>query len=122
MKTFDIVLVRLLQFLVLLFFTFAVVLWYGCASVIPLALWINLTGFFSALIHPSIAALVSLLITGALSFYLARIPKLLETFLATGIDLIKLGHSSSERLAEIARAIRQEARVQHHKVEVVLKN
>lgn len=122
MKTLDIALIRLLQLLVLLFFTVAVFLWYGCALLIPLTLWLNLTGFFSALINPAVAAVVSLLITGLVSFYLSRIPRLLETFLATGIDLIKLGHSSSERLADIARTLRHEAISQQRKVGAALRN
>jgi hypothetical protein len=122
MKTLDIALIRLLQLLVLLFFTCAVILWYGCALLLPLTLWLNLTGFFSSLLNPAIAAVVSLLITGLLSFYMTRIPRLIETLLATGIDLIKLGHSSSARLGDIVRTLRHEAKPKPQKVGVALRN
>lgn len=120
MKTLDMALVRLLQLLVLLFFTFAVLLWYGCALLIPLALWMNLTEFFSTLTNPMIATTMSLAIITILTLYLSKIPKLLETFLATGIDLIKLGHGSIHRLSKVARAIRHETESQ--KIGIVLRN
>jgi hypothetical protein len=120
MKTLNMTLVRLLQLLVLLFFTFAVFLWYGCALLIPLTLWMNLTEFFSTLINPMVAATMSLAIISLLTLYLSRIPKLLETFLATGIDLIKLGHSNIQRLSDVARAIRQET--ESRKIGIVLRN
>ena len=39
MKTIDYAFVRLIQFLVLLFFTFTVLVWYGVALLIPLTLF-----------------------------------------------------------------------------------
>lgn len=120
MKIFDIALVRLLQLLVLLFFTFAVALWYGCALLIPLGMWFYLAELLAAPLNPAFASLIALLLSAAASFYMTRIPKLLETFLATGIDLIKLGDVSSQRLDTIARAIRREPEPQ--KVGVVLRS
>jgi len=122
MKTIDIALVRFLQFLVLLFFTFVVFLWYGCASLIPLALWVNLTEFFSAAFGPIFSTIMALIIIGALGFYLSKIPKLIETFLATGVDLIKLGNASVRRLGDITAAVRNDAQPQEQKVEIVLKD
>lgn len=122
MKTLDMVLVRILQFLVLLFFTFIVFLWYGCASLIPLALWVNLTEFFSAAFGPIISTVMALIIIGALGLYLSKIPKLIETFLATGIDIIKLGNTCVQRMNGIAAAVKNDAPPQEKKVEIVLKD
>ena len=122
MKTIDIALVRFLQFLVLLFFTFVVFLWYGCASLIPLALWVNLTDFFAAAFGPVISMVLALIMIGAFGFYLSKIPKLIETFLATGVDLIKLGNTSIRRMGEIALAVKNDAPPQEKKVEIILKD
>ena len=122
MKTIDIALVRILQFLVLLFFTFVVFLWYGCASLVPLALWVNLTEFFSAAFSPITSTIIALIIIGALGVYLSKIPKLIETFLATGVDLIKLGNTSVKRMGDMTAAVRNDAPPQEQKVEIVLKD
>jgi len=120
MKTIDITLVRFIQFLVLLFFTFVVFLWYGFASLIPLALWVNLTDFFSTAFGPIIATVIAFIIIAALGVYLSKIPKLIETFLATGVDLIKLGNTSIKRMSGIASAVRNDAPPQGQKVEIKL--
>jgi hypothetical protein len=122
MKTIDIAFVRLLQFLVLLFFTFIVFLWYGCASLIPLALWVNLTEFFSGAFGAIFSTIMALAIIIALGVYLSKIPKLIETFLATGVDLIKLGNTSIQRLGSIAGSIRNNATPHEQKVEITLKD
>ena len=122
MKTIDMALVRILQFLVLLFFTFVVFLWYGLASLIPLALWVNLTDFFTGAFGPIMSTVIALIIIGALGFYLAKIPKLIETFLATGVDLIKLGNTSVRRMSDIAAAVKNDAPPQEKKVEIILKD
>ncbi len=122
MKTVDMAFVRLLQFMVLLFFTFVVFLWYGIATLIPLALWVNLTDFFSGAFGPIMSTIISLIMIGALGFYLAKIPKLIETFLATGVDLIKLGNTSIRRMGDIAAAVKNDAPPQEQKVEIILKD
>lgn len=122
MKTIDMFMVRSLQFLVLLFFTFVVFLWYGIASLIPLALWVNLTDFFTGAFGPIMATIISLLIIAALGLYLSKIPKLIETFLSSGIDLIKLGNTSVRRMGDIATAVKNDAPPQQQKVEIILKD
>mgnify|MGYP003700128661 CR=1 FL=1 len=122
MKTIDIALVRFLQFLVLLFFTFVVFLWYGCASLIPLALWVNLTDFFSGAFGPITSTVIALIIIAALGLYLSKIPKLIETFLATGVDIIKLGNPCVRRMSDIAAAVKNDAPPQEQRVEISLKD
>lgn len=102
MKTIDYAFVRLIQFLVLLFFTFTVLLWYGLALLIPLALWFNLTNLFSAVFWDFLAMILALAAIGALGFYLYKIPKLFDTLTTMGVDLVKLGYNSVKRLGGIA--------------------
>lgn len=120
MKSIDIALVRFLQFLVLLFFTVAVFFWYSCVALAPLALWFNLTGFFSAAFSPITSAIISLILIGAVGVYLATIPKLIETFVTTGTDLVKLGYNSVKRMSEMLEAVKNDAPPQEKKVEIML--
>ena len=122
MKTIDIALVRLLQALVLLFFTFIVFLWYGCAALIPLALWLNLTEFFHGAFGPVLAALGSLVLVGAFGFYLVKIPLLIDAFLGTGTDLIRLANTNVKRMGAIAEALKSDNVPQEKDVEIVLKD
>lgn len=121
MKTVDYAFVRLIQFLVLLFFTFMVLVWYGVALLIPLTLWYNLTNFFSTIFWPVIAMILALLVIGSLSLYLSKIPKLLETFLAMGMDIVKLGYHSVKRMSKIASAIHSDAAPPAPKADTPLK-
>ncbi|HHJ80125.1 MAG TPA: hypothetical protein ENJ65_00665 [Candidatus Tenderia electrophaga] len=122
MKSIDVALVRFLQFLVLLFFTFAVFLWYGCIALAPLAIWVNLTDFFSAAFSPITSAIIAFIIIGAIGVYLSTIPKLVETFMITGADLIRLGNSSVKRMGEMLEAVKNDAPPQEKKVDIILTN
>jgi len=122
MKTLDIVLARSLQFLVMLFFTFVVFLWYGFAALIPLAIWIGLTNFFAEVFGGTFAMLMGLAIVGGIGYYLAQLPKALETFIQTGADLCKLGYANVKRMGEIGSDIEHDAPPAEKKVEVVLKD
>ncbi len=121
MKTLDIALIRTLQFLVMVFFSFIVFLWYGCAVLLPLALWINLAEFFSGALGP-FSALLALVLVGALGYYLTKIPSLLSTFFATGVDLIKLATTNTKRVGAIATSIKNNAEPKETQVEISLKD
>ena len=122
MKTIDYAFVRLIQFLVLLFFTFTVLLWYGLTLLLPLTLWYHLTNFFSAIFWPFLAMILALLVIGAVGYYLSNIPKLLETFLAMGMDIVKLGYNSVKRVGEIAVTLRSDAAPPAPKTDTPLKD
>ncbi len=122
MKSLDICLVRILQFFVMLFFTSVVFLWYGCAALLPLTLWVNLAEFFNSVFGPLMSVVMSFAIVAALGYYLFKIPKLLETFLATGVDLSKLGYTSIRRMGDIAASVKNDAVPQEQSVEIRLKD
>ena len=122
MKSLDIALVRTLQFLVMLFFTSIVFLWYGCAALIPLAIWYNIMQFFSGALGPIISIVMSFAMIAFAGYYMFKIPKLLETFVATGADLSKLGYASVRRMGDIAASLRNDAVPQEQSVEIQLKD
>ena len=122
MKSLDIALVRTLQFLVMLFFTCVVFLWYGCAALIPLAIWYNVVQFLSGPIGPVISMIMSFVIIASIGVYLFKIPKLLETFIATGADLMKMGYASVRRMGDIAASVKNDAVPQDQRMEIHLKD
>lgn len=122
MKTLDIVLARFLQFLVMLFFTFTVFLWYGFAALVPFAAWINLTNFFTPTFGAIFSMLMGLAIISAIGYYLCSIPKLLSTFIETGVDLCKLGYANVKRMGEIGAAVENDAPPQEKRIDVILKD
>jgi len=122
MKSLDIFLVRSLQFLVMLFFTSVVFLWYGVAALLPLAIWLNIVEFFGGVFGPTMSLIISFIIIASAAFYMCKIPKVLKTFLMTGADLSKLGYASVRRMGDIAASLRNDAAPQEQKVEIALKD
>lgn len=122
MKSLDIALVRALQFLVMLFFTFIVFLWYGFAALAPLALFYNLTETFHSVFGASFSVVLAAAAIGAIGYYLLKLPKFLEAFLATGKDLCKLGYASVRRIGDIAESVKVDSIPQEQEVEIVLKD
>lgn len=100
MKKLDMVVVWALQLFVLLFFSFVVLLWYGCATLIPLAMWLKLSQVIAPLTGPAAATALALVMVGAVGVYLARASKVFDAFLETGVELFKLGQTSLHRISE----------------------
>ena len=65
---------------------------------------------------------MGLAIVGSIGVYLSKIPKLLETFIATGTDLCKLGYANVKRMGEIGAAVKNDAPPEEKQVEVTLKS
>jgi hypothetical protein len=100
MKKLDMVVVWALQLLVLLFFSFVVLLWYGCATLIPLAMWLKLSQAIAPLTGPAAATALALVMVSAMGIYLARASRVFDAFLETGAELFKLGQTSLHRISE----------------------
>ncbi len=101
MKKIDAVVIRAFQFLLLMFFTFAVFLYYGSILMIGLSLWLNLTAMLGHIFGDFLSAILALAILLGICYYIAKMPRLVETYLAVGMDLIKLAHSSVTRFGEL---------------------
>ena len=102
MKKIDIVIIRAFQFLILMFFTFAVFLYYGSVLMIGLALLTNLTAMFGHVFGAFLSAILGFAVLLGICYYVARMPRLVETFLAVGMDLIRLAHGSVTRFGALA--------------------
>jgi len=101
MKKIDAVVIRAFQFLLLMFFTFTVFLYYGSILMIGLSLWFNLTAMLGHIFGDFLSAIFALALLLGICYYIAKMPRLVETYLAVGMDLIKLAYSSVTRFGEL---------------------
>ncbi|HFQ91415.1 MAG TPA: hypothetical protein ENK29_00905 [Chromatiales bacterium] len=99
--------IKIFQFLMLLFFTFAVFFYYGSILMIALTLWQFLAAVFS-FFGSFLSAIVSLAALGGILYYIAKIPGLVDALLSIGMEIIKMGYRTVCRFGEMAEKARGE--------------
>ncbi|MCX7099269.1 MAG: hypothetical protein NTV43_15330 [Methylococcales bacterium] len=107
MKKVNVALVRLLQFVVFVVFTFVVIVYFGAMVLLPLdaiALLIKLMGVIG--LHGFIGALVAIPAVGYLCLIVYKTPGLCKMIVDTGVDLVKTGKVKVEAFNEIADAVK----------------
>lgn len=106
MKKVNVVLVRLLQFVVFTLFTFMVITYFGAMVLLPLdaiALLIKLMGVFG--LNGFIAALFAIPAVGYLCLVVYKTPGLCKMIVDTGIELVKTGKAKVDAFNEMATAV-----------------
>ncbi|MDP2903364.1 MAG: hypothetical protein Q8N96_09700 [Methylovulum sp.] len=106
MKKINIALVRLLQFVVFVLFTFMVIAYFGAMVLLPLdaiALLIKLLGVLG--LHGFIGALIAIPAVGYLCLIVYKTPGLCQMIVDIGVDLVKTGKTKIEAFNGIATAI-----------------
>ncbi len=107
MKKVNVALVRLLQFVVFVVFTFVVITYFGAMILLPLdavALLIKLMGFVG--LHGFIGAIIAIPVVGYLGLIVYRTPGLCKMIIDTGIDLVKIGKAKVEAFNDIVNAVK----------------
>jgi len=107
MKKVNVALVRLLQFVVFVLFTFMAIAYFGAMVLLPLdaiALLIKLMGVVG--LHGFIGALIAIPAVGYLCLIVYKTPGLCQMVIDTGVDLVKTGKARVEAFNEIAVAVR----------------
>ena len=107
MKKVNVALVRLLQFVVFVVFTFVVIAYFGAMVLLPLdaiALLIKLMGVVG--IHGFIGALIAIPVVGYLCLMVYKTPGLCKMVVDTGVDLVKTGKLRVEAFNEIVDAVK----------------
>ncbi|MGZ8137009.1 MAG: hypothetical protein ACXW1W_08810 [Methylococcaceae bacterium] len=107
MKKVNVALVRLIQFIVFVLFTFMVIAYFGAMVLLPLdaiALLIKLMGFVG--IHGFIGALIAIPLVGYLCMIVYKTPELAKMVIDTGVDLVKTGKERIEAFNAIAEAVK----------------
>ena len=107
----NILLVRVFQGIVGIFYLGAVTLWFGGLALFTLAVWM-----YSAAILESIgfggilASLLGLGVTSALVYYVAKIQPLACTLLKVGTGLAKTGFAAFTSFDDLAKNLKEEGR------------
>ena len=101
MKKVDFGIFKAFQFLVLLFFTFAILLYSGSILLIALTIWQYLAMIFS-IFGSFLSAIISLAALVGLCYYIYKLPGLVDSLLELGMGIIKMGYKTVCHFGEMA--------------------
>lgn len=101
MKNMNVVLVRLLQFVVFMLFTFMVLVYFGALILLPLDVVVLVSNLLGG-------SLVGLVVAVPLVAYLGKIvyntPGLIQMLVDNGIDLVNMGKQRVEAFNKLAES------------------
>ncbi|SMG64567.1 conserved hypothetical protein, membrane [methanotrophic bacterial endosymbiont of Bathymodiolus sp.] len=107
MKKINIALVRLIQFVVFVVFTFVVIVYFAAMVFIPLDALVMISKLLSVVgINTFVGALIGLPIVGYLGKIVYETPGLVSMVMETGMDLVKTGKDKVEAFNKIAEAVK----------------
>lgn len=107
MNKVNVALVRLLQFVVFVLFTFMVISYFGAMVLLPLDLVALLIKLLSVVgLNGFIAAFIAVPIVGYLCLIVYKTPGLTQMVIETGIDLVRTGKAKIDAFNDIASAVK----------------
>lgn len=107
MKKVNVALVRLLQFVVFVSFTFMVMAYFGAMVLLPLDAIVLLTKLMGVVgFNGFIAALIAAPAVGYLCLIVYKTPGLCQMVIDTGVDLVKTGKARVEAFNEIVNSVK----------------
>ncbi|MFA5982612.1 MAG: hypothetical protein WC782_01225 [Methylococcaceae bacterium] len=107
MKKINLAMVKLIQFMVFVIFTFVVVAYFGAFVLLPLDAVALLVKLFSAIgFNSLLAAVIAVPIVAYLCLIIYKTPGLVNTIIETGIDLVKTGKLKVDAFNDIANAVK----------------
>lgn len=107
MKNVNVALVRLLQFVVFVLFTFMVLIYFGTMVLLPLDAIALLIKLLSAVgLNGFIAAFIAIPAVGYLCLIVYKTPGLCKMVIDTGIDLVNTGKAKVEAFNAIVNAVK----------------
>ncbi|MBT9096617.1 hypothetical protein KFZ76_02680 [Methylovulum psychrotolerans] len=107
MKKVNVALVRVLQFVVFVSFTFMVIAYFGAMVLLPLDLIVLLTKLMGVFgLNGFIAAFIAVPAVGYLCMMAYKTPGLSQIIVDTGIDLVQTGKNRVEAFNGIVEAVK----------------
>ncbi len=108
MNKVNVALVRLLQFVVFVIFTFMVLVYFGAMILIPLDLIVLFLKIFALVgLDGMIGAGISVVIVGFLGKMIVTTPGLIKIIVDIGVDLVNMGKARVEAFNKIAEDIKK---------------
>ncbi len=106
MKKVNIALVRLLQFVVFVLFTFMVLAYFGAIILVPLDAVVLISKLFGAIgLGTLFGAIVAIPVVAYLGMIVYKTPGLVQLVIEIGMDLITTGKQRIEAFNKIAEEI-----------------
>ena len=111
MQLINIVLVRIVQLIVVLFFTFALSFFFGGLLLLPLA---ALVGVVNLLSHGFgmdgiLATIIAIPVVVVVGYFLYKVPDLFQAIIDTGTSLFNLGALAFKRFETIVNSLRDKS-------------
>ncbi len=108
----NVALVRLLQFVVFVVFTFIVLTYFGALLLIPLDLLYIIIKILSAIgFNDILAAFIAVPALGYMGLMVYRTPELVKLLIDTGLELVNTGKQRIEAFNTIADQLKEKAAV-----------
>jgi hypothetical protein len=108
MNKVNVALVRLLQFVVFVIFTFMVLAYFGAMVLVPLDLIVLFLKIFGLVgLDGVIGAGISIVIVAYLGHMIYKTPGLIKIIVDTGLDLVNTGKARVEAFNKIAEDVKK---------------
>ncbi|MFK5947831.1 MAG: hypothetical protein QM500_03540 [Methylococcales bacterium] len=108
MNKVNVALVRLLQFVVFVIFTFMVLAYFGAMILVPLDLVVLILKIFGLVgLGGVIGAAISVAIVSYLGMIVYKTPDLIKTIVDTGLGIVSTGKERIEAFNKIAENIKK---------------
>ncbi len=108
MNKVNVALVRLLQFVVFVIFTFMVLAYFGAMILVPLDLVVLILKIFGLVgLGGVIGAAISVAIVSYLGMIVYKTPDLIKTIVDTGLGIVSTGKERVEAFNKIAENIKK---------------
>jgi len=108
MNKVNVALVRLLQFVVFVIFTFMVLAYFGAMILVPLDLVVLLLKIFGVVgFDGIIGSAIAVTIVAYLGLMVYKTPGLIKIIVDTGLDLVNTGKTRVEAFNEIVESIKK---------------
>lgn len=107
MKNINVALVRLIQFVIFVFFTFMVISYFAIMVMIPLDALVMISDLLGLVgINTFVGALLGLPVVGYLCKVGYEIPALRAVIVDTGLELVKTGKTKIDSFNAIAESVK----------------
>jgi len=100
-------LAKFLQFIIIVFFAFALAFYFGSLLLIPLAILIGVVDILTAIgINGILATILALPVVGWVCYVVYKIPNLFQALLDTGIKMYEVGTAQNKVFDEISSTLK----------------
>ena len=103
----NLILLKALQFVTFVLFTFMVLVYFGALLIVPLGIMAQPIKLLSSIGLPTVVAVaIGIAILGYLGLAISRMPELYRLVIDIGFDLVSFSHAQIKRFDPLIEAVR----------------